>query len=170
MKTKKSQIKIQEMAFMLVAIILFFVLVGLFAASIVYKNLHESATNIEEEKTLSAISNLAGTAEFVCTNNRPNCIDEDKLMSLIGKKSYESYWPFTSLRVVKFSGFNKKEDDFIKCNIQNYPACDVFEIYDKKSSNENVIHSFVTLCRVEFEQNTYEKCEIAQLWAGSEKK
>lgn len=169
MKNKKSQIKIQEMAFMLVAIILFFILVGLFAASIIYKNLHEQATQLEEEKTLSAISNLAGTAEFVCTGNRPNCIDEDKLMALIGKKSYESYWPFTSLRVVKFSGFNKEEKNFIECNIQNYPNCDVFEIYDKKV-NEDVIHSFVALCRVEFEQNPYEKCEIAQLWAGSARK
>ena len=166
----KGQLKIQEMAFMLVAIILFFVLVGLFAASIVYKNLHEQATQIEEEKTLSAISNLAGTAEFACTGTRPNCIDGDKLMGLIEKRSYESYWPFTSLRVVKYRGFNKKEKDFIKCNIQNYPDCDVFEIYDKKSLNENVIHSFVALCRVEFEQNPYEKCEIAQLWAGSKRK
>ncbi len=179
MKSKKSQIKIQEMAFLLVAIIMFFVLVGLFAASIVYKNLHKSATAIEEEKTLSIISNLAGTAEFACTGTRPNCIDGDKLMGLIGKRSYESYWPFTSLKVVRFSGFNKKEDDFIECNVQNYPNCDVFEIYDKnrllekdgdKNINENVIHSFVALCRIEFEQNPYEKCEIAQLWAGSERK
>lgn len=156
------------MAFMLVAIILFFVLVGLFAASIIYKNLSDSATQIEEKRTLSAISNLAGTAEFVCTENRPNCIDEDKLMSLIGKRSYESYWQFTSLKIIKYSAFNKKESEFVECNIQNYPNCDVFKIYDKKNSNENVIHSFVALCRVEYEQNPYEKCEIAQLWAGSE--
>jgi len=166
----KSQVKIQEMAFMLVAVILFFVLVGLFATSIIYKNAHESATQIEEEKTLAAVSNLAGTAEFVCTNNRPNCIDEDKLMSLIGKKSYESLWSFTSLRVVKFSGFNKMEKDFIECTIQNYPDCDVFKIYDKKNPNEDTIFSFVALCRVEFEQNPYEKCEIGQLWAGSARK
>ena len=167
---KKSQLKIQEMAFMLVAVILFFVLVGLFAASIVYKNLKESATTIEKEETLSAISNLAGTAEFICTNNRPNCVDEDKLMALIGKKSYENYWPFTSLKILKFSGFTKKEKDFIKCTIQNYPNCDIFEIYDEKSSNENVVHSFVALCRVEFEKDSYEKCEIAQILAGSERK
>jgi hypothetical protein len=165
----KSQLKIQEMAFMLVAVILFFVLVGLFAASIIYKNLRESATAIEEEETLSAISNLAGTAEFACTDKRSNCVDEDKLMALIGKKSYESYWSFTSLKVVRYTGFNKKEMDFIKCTIQNYPDCDVLEISDK-NLDENVIRSFVALCRVEFEQDSYEKCEIAQIWAGSERK
>ena len=169
MKSKKSQLKIQEMAFMLVAVILFFVLVGLFATSIIYKNLHEQATQIDEEKTLSAISNLAGTAEFVCTNNRPNCVDEDKLMALIGKKSYESYWSFTSLKVVKFSGFNKDESKFVKCTIQNYPDCDIFEIYDKKV-NEDVTKSFIALCRIEFEQNSYEKCEIGMLLAGSARK
>jgi len=167
--SKNGQLKIQEMAFMLVAIILFFVLVGLFAATIVYKNLKESATNIEEERTLSAISNLAGTAEFVCTGNRPNCIDEDKLMSLIGKKSYESYWPFTSLRIVKFSGLSENETEWIKCNIQNYPDCDVLEVYDK-NQHKNEIGSFVALCRVEFEQNPYEKCEIGMLLAGSDRK
>lgn len=170
MKSKKGQLKIQEMAFMLVAIILFFVLVGLFAASIIFRNLHESATQNEEAKTLSAISNLAGTAEFVCTGNRPNCVDEDKLMALIGKKSFESYWPFTSLSVLKYSGFNKRESEMIKCTIENYPNCDIFEVYNKNSSNDNRIHSFVALCRVEFDTIVYEKCEIAQLWAGSQRK
>jgi hypothetical protein len=34
--------------------------------------------------------------------------------------------------------------------------------------NENVIHSFVTLCRRDYEQSSYERCEIAQLWLGTE--
>jgi len=179
MINKKSQLKIQEMAFMLVAIILFFILVGLFVVSIVYKNLQDSAVQIKEEATLSAIENLAGTAEFVCTGSKSNCVDADKLMALIGRKSYESFWDFSSLSVLKYSGFNKNESDFIECNIQNYPNCDVFNIYDKsrllekdegKRVSENVIHSFVALCRREYEQSPYEKCEIAQLWAGTKRK
>jgi hypothetical protein len=106
---KKSQIKIQEMAFMLVAIILFFILVGLFALSIVYKNIQESAEQIQEERTLSAIGYLAGTAEFTCPAGKSNCVDADKLMGLIGKKSYESFWSFSSLKVIRFKGFNKDE-------------------------------------------------------------
>ena len=166
---KKSQLKIQEMAFMLVAVILFFILVGLFAVSIVFKNIQESSQDIKEEATLSAIEYLAGTAEFVCPGGKSNCVDADKVMVLKNKKSYESFYSFSSLSVLRYSGFNKKENEFIECNLQNYPNCDIIRIYDK-NVNENVIHSFVALCRREYEQSSYEKCEIAQLWAGTERK
>ena len=167
---KKGQLKIQEMAFMLVAVVLFFILVGLFAISIVFKNIQESSQDIKEEATLSAIENLAGTAEFICPKGRTNCVDADKLMVLKDKKSYESFYSFSSLSVLRYSGFNKNESDFIECNIQNYPDCDIIDIYDK-NVNENVIHSFVALCRREYENNAgYEYCEIAQLWAGTERK
>ena len=168
MGNKKAQLKIQEMAFMIIAIILFFILVGLFGLSIVYKNLQESATEIAEKKTLSAITNLAGTAEFICAGGKSNCVDADKLMALTGKKSYEDFWEFSSLSVVRYSGFSK-EGDWIKCDLQTYPDCDVIEVYDKEIENERVISSFVALCRREYENNYgYDKCEIAKLIAGSE--
>ena len=155
------------MAFMIIAIILFFILVGLFAVSIVYKNLQESATEIVEEKTLSAITNLAGTAEFICSGAKSNCVDADKLMALIGKKSYDNFWDFSSLSVVRYSGFSKNESDFIECNLRNYPDCDIIRVHGEKVKGE--VHSFVALCRREYENNYgYEKCEVAQLWAGSE--
>ena len=169
MKSNKAQLKIQEMAFMLVAIILFFILVGLFAVSILYKNIQESATEIAGEKTLSAITNLAGTAEFICAGGKSNCVDADKLMALAGKKSYKDFWSFSSLSVVRYTGFDKKENEMIGCTISNYPDCDVIEVYDKGIGNEKVIGSFVDLCRREYENNyNYEKCEIAKLIAGSE--
>ena len=143
-KNKRGQLKIQEMAFMIVAIILFFILVGLFAVSIVYKNLQESATEIAEGRTLSAITNLAGTAEFICAGGKSNCVDADKLMALTGKKNYNNFWEFSSLSVVRYSGFNKKENEMIKCALSNYPDCDVIEIYDEEVGNEKVISSFVT--------------------------
>ena len=166
-----GQLKIQEMAFMIVAVILFFILVGLFAISILYKNLHESATQINEEKTLSAIQYLAGSAEFSCTGSRVNCIDEDKLIVMLNRKAYENFWSFSSLKVIKQSGFDKSETSMKKCNIQNYPDCDLYEVYNKQINNERVISSFVALCREENENNyNYDKCEIAKLVAGSELK
>ena len=166
---KKGQLKIQEMAFMLVAVILFFILVGLFAVSIIFKNIQESSQDIKEEATLSAIETLAGTAEFVCTGSKSNCVDGDKLMGLLNKKSYESFYSFSSLSVLRYSGFNKNESDFIECNLQNYPDCDIIKIYDK-NVKDITIHSFVAFCRRENEQGPYERCEMAQLWAGTEKK
>ena len=168
---KKSQLKIQEMAFMIVAVILFFILVGLFAVSILYKNLQESATQINEEKTLSAIQYLAGSAEFSCTGSKVNCIDEDKLLVMLNRKAYSDFWSFSSLKVIKQSGFDKSEASMKKCNIQNYPDCDLFVVQDKKILNERTTSSFVALCREKYENNyNYDKCEIAKLVAGSEMK
>ena len=166
---KKAQLRIQEMSFMIVAIIIFFILVGLFAFSIIYSNLHKQATDITESRTLSAITNLADSPEFSC--GEPNCVDADKLMGLIGKKNYEKFWDFSSLSVVTSSGFDKSETEMVKCSLLNYPNCDEFEVYDRGVDNEKQISNFVALCRKEYENDfTYDKCEIAKLVAGSERK
>lgn len=168
MKTKKSQLRIQEMAFMLVAVILFFVLVGLFAFSIFYYNLQKSARQIGEQRTLTSITNLADSPEFSCGKSKVNCVDFDKAMALMGNKNYENFWPFSSLEIVKLSAFNKNEKDMKKCNLENYPDCERLVIYDKKSLEESTIASFIALCRNEFENNNYQRCEIAKLVAGTD--
>ena len=164
--SKQGQLKIQEMAFFLVAILLFFILVGLFVFSIVFSNISKGATEIAEARTLSSITNLADAPEFSC--GEPNCVDADKLMALTQNNKYKNFWPFSSLRVLKSSGFNKTEEEMIKCTITNYPYCDVFEVYDKNVANERAIANFVALCRVELEEGfNYKKCEIAKLVAGT---
>jgi len=120
---KKGQIKIQEMAFMLVAVIFFFVLVGIFIMTLFYFNIYESATEIAERRTLSSITNLADSPEFACQILKSNCIDGDKIISLVDNEVYENFWPFSSLKVVKLSGFGKKQDELIECNFANYDSC-----------------------------------------------
>jgi hypothetical protein len=169
--SKGGQLKIQEMSFMLVAVIVFFILAGLFAISILYSNLHKEATNLAEEKTLSSISNLASTPEFSCSIDKPNCVDSDKLIVMLNRPNYKNYWPFSSLTIIKSSANNKTENKMVSCNIQNYPNCDKFIVFDKKVSNERVISSYVALCRKEYENNyNYDKCEIAKMFVGTEVK
>jgi len=167
---KKAQLRIQEMAFMIVAVFLFFILIGLFVLSIFYINIQKQATIISEAQTLSSITNLAGAPELICVNNKVNCVDSDKLMALTNNKNYKNYWAFSSLRVVKLSGFSKSEDEMERCSLGNYPNCDMFIVYDKNVGNEKLISSFVALCRNEYEEGNYDKCEIAKLIAGSEVK
>ena len=164
---KKSQIKIQEMAFMLVAVLIFFVLVGLLGAAILYSSLNKEATEIAEQKKYSAITNLAETAEFNY-RSKSNCIDADKLLILTERTKYGKYWPFTSLQVISERGLNKSEKDWVECKWGTYPDCDVFNIFDKNEDNEDFTSSFVCLCRLENEYGLpYSKCEIGQLYAGS---
>jgi hypothetical protein len=169
MVNKKSQLKIQEMAFFIVAIVLFFILVGIFVLSIIFSNLSESATETAEKRTLSSITNLADSPEFNC--GKPNCIDGDKLIALMQNNKYENFWPFSSLRVLRDRAFNKTGDEIIECNLGNYPNCDMFVVYDKNVKNERTISSYIALCRKEIENNfVYDKCEIVQFIAGTELK
>lgn len=168
---KKSQLKIQEMAFMIVAVFFFFILVGVFAARIFYSNIYEEATRIAEERTLAAVTSLADSPELSCIALKSNCIDGDKLITLVGSDTYKNFWPFSSLRVIKYSGFGKKQGEFVECTSANYPECDMFVIYDKKVKDERAIKSFVALCRKAYENEyVYDKCEIASIIAGTELK
>jgi len=170
---KKGQLKIQEMLFMLLAVFFFFILAGLFLFSIVYNNLYKEATRVAEERTFSSITNLAESPEFSC--GKSNCVDADKLMALIKyeseKNNYEDFWPFSSLVIVKSSAFDKKWDDMVECNFNNYPNCEKFVVYDKEVPNERALSSYIALCRKEIDEGyTYDKCEIARLFAGTEVK
>jgi len=168
-KLKKAQLKIQEMAFMLMAVVLFFVLVGIFVVSIVYINLYDQANIIAEEKTLSALINLADSPEFNCVTTKSNCVDADKLISILDEESYKDFWTFSSLKVIRFKAFDKSEEEMAECTFANYPDCDIFVVYDNQVKNEKVISSYIALCRKEYENyNTYDKCEIARLVAGTE--
>ena len=168
MENKKGQLRIQEMAFMILGVFLFFSLVGIFAFTLVYTNVGDSARQIAEDRTLSSVTSLADTPEMSCVASKSNCIDGDKLVNLIGKDIYGNLWPYSSLKVIKFSGFNKAEEDFIICTKANYPDCDVFNIYDKKVDNERAISTFVALCNKELESSyTYDKCQTAKIIAGT---
>ena len=166
---KKAQLKIQEMAFMLVAVFFFFILVGLFAVSIYYTNLYQEATRIAEQRTLTSITNLADSPEFNCGSFKSNCVDADKVISLMRNEDYKKFWPFSSLKIVRAVAFDKSYDEMIECNFANYPDCELLIVYDKNVKNERELSNFVALCRKEFENTySYERCEMAKLVAGTE--
>ena len=157
------------MAFMLVAVVFFFILVGLFALSITYTNLYQKANKVAEDRTLSALTNLADTPELACTSSKANCIDADKLISLVGNENYENFWPFSTLKVIRQSAFKKSQTSMSECTLENYPDCERFTVYDKEIENQRIISTYVALCRKEYENTySYERCEIAKLIAGTE--
>jgi hypothetical protein len=168
MKNRKAQLKIQEMSFMLLALMIFFIFVGLFAFTIFYAGMYKSANKAEEDKVISAIVRLSDSPELICTGFKTNCVDSDKAISLMNRKTYSNYWPFSSLYILKFNSFNKSSDKLVDCTISNYPNCDRINIYDKGIKNQKLISSFISLCRSEYENGYYERCELAKLVGGSE--
>lgn len=162
---KKSQLKIQEMAFMLMAVVILFIIAGLFFMVIKYREMYRTSGEFEKEKAVSTIAKLADTAEFTC--GKPLCINTDKLMAMKERQAYNGFFPVTSLSVIKI--FPKPDD--VECTEKNYPNCTLFKIYDKKTLNQETVSTFVSLCRKETENNYwYDKCEIGKLVAGIEPK
>ena len=172
MKTKKAQMKIQQMIFMLVAVALLFILVGVFFLSISLYNLKKTSSNLEEKNAMLLVSKLANSPEFSCGNSfgssRTSCIDFDKLMALKDRASdYSDFWGVAKIEIRKIY---PSEGDII-CDDANYPNCGVIKILDNNVNTQPASSTFVSLCRKEStETKVYNKCELAILMVSSEEK
>lgn len=173
----KAQLRIQEMAFMLVGVFLFFSLVGLIGVGVIYTGLYNEANELAQQKTFGAMVALADSPEFSCVSSKSNCIDGDKAISLKNRTSYSKFWPFSSLRIIiRHSAFNLSLEKMVECTFANYPNCDVITVYDRKVNGEIVSSNFVAFCRKEYQDfgnlqgRSYDKCEVGMIVAGSEYK
>jgi len=171
MVNKLGQLKIQQMAFMLIGVTLLFVLVGIFFLAINLYNVQKTATGLEEDNALLLVSKLANSPEFSCGNSfgssRSNCIDFDKLIVLQGMSSkYQSFWGVTKIQIRKIYPENE-----IICTEENYPDCGIVNLLDKKINSTAFTSNFVSLCRkAKSETMIYDKCELAVLMIASEDK
>ena len=164
MKSKKAQLKIQEMSFMLLALVLFFILAGLFFLVISTGGLQREVQFLEKQKTLSALVSLANTPELSC--GRQQCIDADKLLVISERKAFEDFWEVDKL-VVRRLPFDGVE---VKCNAGNYLSCNTFVLKDE-GIDCAVERSYVSLCRKDVKSGfTYDKCELAQVEACVERR
>ena len=160
-KSKRGQLKIQQMAFMIVAVFIFFVLVGLFVLSFSFSGLKRSAEALEEQESLLVVTKLANSPEFSCEEafgNKVNCIDGDKVMVLKDSISkYSGFWGVDNIRIIKISGGD------IECTRGNYPNCDYIDLFSKEVSGY-AVENFITLCKKESDEGRiYDNCEIAKL-------
>ena len=167
---KSGQMKIQQMAFMLIAVTLFFALVAIFVISFKYSGLKQSATELEEENAMMLVTKLANSPEFSCgesfENTKINCIDEDKVMALKENPAYSGFWKVSNIEIRKI--YPKTEEKI--CDSENYPNCSIIKIYSKEVSGFDA-SNFVSLCRKEsLDGETYDKCELAKMMISYEKK
>ncbi len=152
------------MAFMLMAITLFFVLAGMFALVISTSNLRETALALEEKNAMLLVSKLANSPEFSCGESfgsgKINCIDADKVMMLkenIAK--YSKFWGVSNIEI------RKPGENQIICNLGNYPNCEIIKLRATNITSE--YSNFVSLCwKDNFEGKIYDKCEVAKLMVG----
>lgn len=172
---KKAQLKIQQMAFVLLAITLFFVLAGMFALVFLLSGLRGGATALEEKNALLLVTKLANSPEFSCGDaygsDKLNCVDADKVMVL--SKNIDRYSKFWGVRDIEIIKIYPREEELLTCTLSNYPNCNSIKIRTGESGAfSGVPHeNFVTLCRKEQEGGVvYNNCDIAKLLVSYDQK
>ena len=160
----RAQLKIQQMAFMLMAVTLFFVLAGMFMLAIMFSGVKKQATALEEENALSLVTKIANSPEFSCgcsfgNKEKLNCIDADKVMMLkerIGK--YDDFWGDLSIEIRKVYPENSEKI----CDFDNYPDCNIIRLSNEISGYD--LSNFISLCRKESVNGEVEdRCELAKI-------
>ncbi|MDD2444557.1 MAG: hypothetical protein PHX15_00530 [Candidatus Nanoarchaeia archaeon] len=161
---KKAQYKIMQMAFMIVAVFIFFLMVGIFFFNFQIQNVKESAQIANEQKTIGLISSIANSPEFHCSSSSSLCVDFDKIKILGQEKYYslyENFWPVSSIEIrIIDSTFN----EIVSCKNKNLDNCNYYEVYQENKTDIIKYSSYITLC--EKEKINIDKCKLAQLIIG----
>ncbi len=159
----KGQMKIQQMAFMIVAVFFFFVLVGLFFLNVQFKSIKGTFSNLQKEQAISSLGVIANMPELNYDSSETMTVDEDKLVAMSGDSSsvYNQFWPVASIGVYKIYPPQTK---IIKC-----PAykCNFYQIYNNGQTNVKTYSTYVSICkRIKEDGSIYDKCEIGKLVVG----
>lgn len=164
-KTKKAQMKIQQMSFMLLAVFLFFSLVGMIIITVKMSELRNSATELEKQNAMLLATKLANSPEFSCGDvygtPKTDCIDLDKVMMLKENiKKYSDFWGSSNIEIIKLYPKNKT---LTECNSINYPTCNYIKLFNKTLEGYDA-SNFVALCRKEKDKSEIvTKCEMGQI-------
>ncbi len=159
-----GQMKIQQMAFVLVALVVFFALVAVLYFAISTGSLEKSALEIREREVKETLIKLAGTPELSWTaDDCASCIDMDKAVVLKEMGLAKELWsvPFLQIRRVYPLSAGGGE---IECGLANYPSCNAVTLIDKEQDfiSEDV---FVALCRRET-SSSRTRCELGKIIMG----
>ncbi len=159
----RGQMKIQQMAVMIVAVFFFFVLVGLFFLGIVFKDVKGSAGDLQKEQAISSLKVIADMPELNYDSSWSMCVDEDKLRVMSGNfgRTYDLFWPVASVEVYRVY---PKFDEVKKCP---GVGCNYYEVFNNGQRDLKTYSSYVSICRkVRESGSTYDDCEIGKLVVG----
>jgi hypothetical protein len=160
----RAQMKIQQMAFVLVATVIFFVIVAIFYISIRFSSLREDVTDTRREEVIETVRKISGTPEFKYNSfeDCAACVDMDKLILLRNRTSYENFWQDVSLLQVErvYPRYETEE-----CEIDSYPRCNQITLVKKK--NFESYEAYVSLCRYD-KTTDQSRCELGKVIMGFE--
>lgn len=159
---RKGQMKIQQMAFVLVALIIFFAIIVLIYMRIRIANIESSAQLTGEEYAKGVVAKMVSAPEFSWIDSCGTCVDIGKVWALKNVGNYSSFWNLDYLEVEIVYPDRKGE-----CNDANFPNCESITLINKTSNVGASYSAFINLCRTEGQiGNSYIKCELGRIWAS----
>ncbi len=161
--SKRGQLKIQQMAFVLVVVMIFFAIIALIYFTISLSDLRGKAQELKEQEASELVRKIVGTSEFIWKRDCSSCIDLDKVFLLKDRASYKEFWELNFLQIKKIYPTGIGE-----CNKANYPNCDTITIVENGEVG-TPSSAYVSLCRWEQEKGGYVKCEIGRIYATAKK-
>ena len=152
---EKGQMKIQEMAFVLIAIVIFFAMVALVFFAIRLSSLRTDVAAEKEQGARELARKLADIPEFSWAEC-PGCVDADKVMALKDMPAYKKLWDLDYLVVERVY----PNRTMTECTLANYPDCSTITIINATKDYGTPATAFVALCSYEPTQGGYVKCEL----------
>jgi len=164
----RGQLKIQEMAFVLVAIVIFMVIAGLFFIKIQMAGLKDEVVSQNDDKAISLALKIASLPEFLWSsknNQCDNCVDLDKVFLLKSSaqtnKIYSQFWT-KDITAIKFEVLYPKKEG--ECTKGNYPNCKTITLLNS-SSEYSFKSAYVSLCKIDLEGSR--KCELGKIYVSA---
>ncbi len=162
--SKKAQLKIQQMSFVLIAVMILFALTALIYLSIWLPNIQKKADVLKQQEAREIVRKFAGTPEFSFTSDSDcsACVDLDKLLMIKTASSYRNFWNLDYLMVERIvpQGTN------VECTRANYPDCNRITIIKKTEDFGKTSDAFVTLVRYVPNEGGYFSYEIGRIHAS----
>lgn len=151
------------MVFMILAVFIFFILVGIFFLTVQMGGIRDSAAQLQKEQAISSIQVISDMPELSFDPTETMTIDEDKLRIMSGSfgDAYDSFWPVVSVEVYKiYPGFG----EIIEYPLTNY---NYYNVYDSGQASSHKESGFISLCEKRKEAGSvFDRCEIAKLVVG----
>lgn len=158
----KGQFKIQQMVFILVAIVILFGIVSVFFVSIRFGSLKSDVESIRKEAVFTQVRKIVGTPEFswISSDSCASCVDLDKVFLLKDRNSYKGFWNDVSLLQIKrvYPLYETQE-----CTKESYPRCNSVSLIE--DGDFESYETFVSLCRFDPE-SLQSKCELGKVVMG----
>ncbi len=150
----RAQMKIQQMAFMIIAIFIFFALVAVFFLSWQTRSLKSDFGAMQKEQAISSLAVISDMPELNCDSKTSLCLDEDKIRVMASNYSqrYSEFWPVASVKVYKV--YPKEQFEQIV-------------VFDSGQTNVEEYSTFVSICKkLKGSGYVYDSCNIGKLSVG----